>query len=472
MKNITKFTKTLILTLLIITYSCSKDDDPIIINLQNLEVTIDENPTVGQVIGTVESDNNASLIFSITSQTPNGAIEINENTGELTVADATLFDFEINPTITATIAADKAQNTATVTITVNNTNELSVQDFSTTIDENPTDGQSLGTISASGDATLTYSITAQSPNGALNINSNSGELTVANPTLFDFETNPTITATVSVDNAGTVQTATVTINLNDIDEVSAQNTNLTINENPSNGDVVGALQASGSNLTYTITFQNPAGAFNINANTGELSVADATLFDFETNPNMLATISVSNGTQSVSANAFVALANINEVGDYNHGGVVFWVDPADNSHGLVCALDEQGSVQWGCESVFINGATGTAIGTGQTNTQEIIAVCPEVPIAAKLTSDLSLNGYDDWFLPSKDEIHELYINKSIVNETITAYGGSPFTNTTHWSSSQDSTTTGWAFYQAFNGFEGSEQKSLELHVRAVRAFNQ
>ena len=81
MKNAIKFTQTLLLLVLIITYGCSKDDDPIIINLQNLEVAIDENPTVGQVIGTIESDNNASLTFNITSQTPNGALEINENTG-------------------------------------------------------------------------------------------------------------------------------------------------------------------------------------------------------------------------------------------------------------------------------------------------------------------------------------------------------------------------------------------------------
>ena len=37
------------------------------------------------------------------------------------------------------------------------------------------------------------------------------------------------------------------------------------------------------------------------------------------------------------------------VGDLRVGGVVFWVDPADNTHGLVCALSDFASLrQWGC----------------------------------------------------------------------------------------------------------------------------
>jgi hypothetical protein len=30
------------------------------------------------------------------------------------------------------------------------------------------------------------------------------------------------------------------------------------------------------------------------------------------------------------------------VGDFRDGGIVFWVDPADNTHGLVCAIEDQG----------------------------------------------------------------------------------------------------------------------------------
>ena len=220
MKNLIKLTNVLILTMLLTTYSCSNDDDnTVVITLQDLNLTIDENPTNGQVVGTVLSDSNSTLIYSITSQTPNGALSINETTGELTVADATLFDFEINSTITATVSADEAENIANVTINLNNINELTIQDFSTTIDENPTNGDSLGIVQASGDGTLSYSITSQTPAGALSIDATTGELTVADTMLFDYETNPTVTATIAVDNSGNTQTLTATIDLTDLHEV-------------------------------------------------------------------------------------------------------------------------------------------------------------------------------------------------------------------------------------------------------------
>ena len=84
---------------------------------------------MGKSIGTVQVDGSGASGFSITSQTPTGALSINPSTGELTVADATLFDFEINPVITATVAVVDAVNTGTVTINLRNVNELSIQDL-------------------------------------------------------------------------------------------------------------------------------------------------------------------------------------------------------------------------------------------------------------------------------------------------------------------------------------------------------
>lgn len=565
MKKLIKLINVLAVTLLITMYSCDKDEE-IIITLQNLEVGIDENPTNGQVIGTILSSNNSSLTFNIDTQSPSGALTINTTSGELTVADATLFDFETNPTITATVSADKANNDAIVTITLNNVNELSTQNFTTTIDENPTNGQSIGVLQANGDGTLSYSINTQSPAGALAINANTGELTVADATLFDFETNSTITANIAVDNSGNVQnitatitlndvnelslqdfsitidenptdgqiigtvqssggtatgfsitsqapngalnvdantgelsvadptlfdfetnptitatvsangslnTASITINLNDIDEIVAQDVNLTINENPSNGDIIGSLQAtSGSNLTYIISSQNPAGAFTINQNTGEISVADATLFDYETNPNMLATISISNGSYSVSKNAFVALNDVHEVGEFKFGGVIFWIDPSsNNSSGLVCAITDQGIAKWGCSNLNITGANGTVIGTGESNTLAIVTNCSETGIAASLTSDLSLNGYNDWFLPSKFEIDYLYSNRNVVNTTISANGGTLINSGSYWSSSQNGSPSTRAWYRDFsNGGASTTFKVATLKVRAIRAW--
>ncbi|KAA2218807.1 cadherin repeat domain-containing protein [Maribacter flavus] len=447
------------------------------VTAQNLEVTIDENPTAGQVLGSLQTMGNASG-FTITTQSPVGAMDIDSNSGELIVADASLFDFETNPTLTATVSIEDAANPVTVTVTLTDVLEITVQDFTVAVDENPTDGQVLGTVQATGNGAFDFSITSQTPMGAMAIDATTGELTVIDPNLFDFETNPVITAEISVTDGVESTSLTATINLNDVDEVSAQNTDLNIDENPSNGDIIGSLQASGSNLTYTITFQNPAGAFAINQSTGELSVANETLFDFETNPNMLATISVSNGTQTVSANTFVELNDLNEIGEYKYGGVIFWIDPAsNNSEGLVCDINNQGFTSWSCSNtVDITGATGTAIGTGATNTMAIISnSCTSSSGAANIIAALNVNGYNDWFLPSKDELTEMYLNRNIIDSTSAVQGGSDLSNPaqpiSHWSSSQSTSDVNKAWIRLFvNGSENEVDKTVIITSRAVRAW--
>lgn len=234
---------------------------------QNLEVTIDENPAEGQVIGSLQTMGNASG-FAITDQSPQGAMDIDFNSGKLTVLDAALFDFETNPVLTATVSIEDADNPVTVTVNLENVIEVTAQDLTVSVDENPTDGQVLGTLQASGTGTLSFSITSQNPMGAMALDNATGELTVIDPNLFDFETNPVITADISVTDGEETAIATATINLNDVDEVSAQNTDLSIDENPSNGDVVGTIQASGSNVTYAITFQNLPGHLTLTKTPG------------------------------------------------------------------------------------------------------------------------------------------------------------------------------------------------------------
>lgn len=96
-----------------------------------------------------------------------------------------------------------------------------VNDQSFSVDENSANGTAVGTVIASdpnGDA-LTYSITAGNTSGAFAIGAGTGAPTVANSPVLDFETAPVFSLTVRVaDPAGLSDTATVTVNLNDVDE--------------------------------------------------------------------------------------------------------------------------------------------------------------------------------------------------------------------------------------------------------------
>ncbi|SRX76069.1 cadherin repeat domain-containing protein [Aequorivita antarctica] len=121
-----------LLVIIILTFvSCSKDSDEpepaeTSVTTSDFSTTMDENPTNGQVIGAVQgSTNQGSISFSLIEQFPEGAFSIDPSTGELKVADETLFNFEVNPTIIGTVKV--AQGTlfkmASVIINLNNLEE-------------------------------------------------------------------------------------------------------------------------------------------------------------------------------------------------------------------------------------------------------------------------------------------------------------------------------------------------------------
>ena len=182
------------------------------------------------------------------------------------------------------------------------------------------------------------------------------------------------------------------------------------------------------------------------------------------------------GTSLASAASSSVVPVSPQVGDFYQGGVVFhlFVDGetgyvSGETHGLIAAVEDQSSgIQWYNGSYVTTGATATAIGTGSANTDAIISVQGDTQsdYAAGLARAYTGGGYTDWFLPSKDELNQMCINKSTL-EAVSGFNA--FTNTYYWSSTEHDSDD--ALMQLFPiGHQTNYSKGYTSTVRAVRAF--
>ena len=160
-----------------------------------------------------------------------------------------------------------------------------------------------------------------------------------------------------------------------------------------------------------------------------------------------------------------------QVGDIAEGGIVFYVDET-GEYGLVAALEDlPGTYEWGCYQQEVNGADATGIGTGYQNTLDIVnQQCSSENggvIAAQAVLYTEINGYSDWYIPSKDELVEMY--NTIGNGGSDGNVGN-FINTFHWSSSEYINEF-FAWVVNFNdGWTVNGDKYYSGRVRVIRAF--
>jgi hypothetical protein len=116
---------------------------------------------------------------------------------------------------------------------------------------------------------------------------------------------------------------------------------------------------------------------------------------------------------------------------------------------------------WGCYGTPLSGADGTAIGTGEQNTAEIMAGCPDAGIAAEVADAYSNAGQTDWFLPSKDELNQMYIQQTAIGN---------FSSDFYWSSSEDGDYDAWSQDFGDDRKYGRSKGDSAVYVRPVRAF--
>ncbi len=150
------------------------------------------------------------------------------------------------------------------------------------------------------------------------------------------------------------------------------------------------------------------------------------------------------------------------LGQTHEGGIIFFLE--DNGmHGLIAATtDQHTNIQWCIGSCVATNAKGTAPGTGKTNTAAIMLVQKTDNKAALICDQLVHNGFDDWFLPSKDELNFLFIQKE-------AGRIGNFLAEEYWSSTEADVDRAWDQHMG-NGGTHTEIKVNSACVRAVRAF--
>jgi hypothetical protein len=172
------------------------------------------------------------------------------------------------------------------------------------------------------------------------------------------------------------------------------------------------------------------------------------------------------------------------VGAEAEGGIVFYVDET-GEHGLVAALEDltEGATdpygwgyngyEWGCYEGSVNGADGTYLGTGYQNTMDIVnqgcATENEGVTAAQAALDAEINSYSDWYLPSIDELSEMYNTICQSSSSGNIGGFNYFNDTAYWSSSESGNNH--AKYVRFSdGNLLSDQKYSTRRVRPIRSF--
>jgi len=164
------------------------------------------------------------------------------------------------------------------------------------------------------------------------------------------------------------------------------------------------------------------------------------------------------------------------IGDTGPAGGIIFFDAGVIINGFrffeAAPLETEVTAQWGAYEINVAG-TQTGIGTGKQNTILIIAVLNQIKEtgkAAQICDKIDINSFNDWFLPSAEELNLLYKN-------LKEKGLGDFNNGEYWSSSQGDNSSFkeyYAWYQNFNtssyGFRDYKYKNETKSVRAIRSF--
>ena len=325
------------------------------------------------------------------------------------------------------------------------------------------------TINSTGGAIASFGINA-TPAG-MSFNTTTGALT-GTPTTVAAATVYTVTATNAVGSATQTFSLTVSISAPSFTLSSSSETR-TVNTAATGF----TINSTGGDIASFSINATPAG-MSFNTATGALTgtpttVASSTVY------TITATNASGSATQTftLTVSAAAVIYNVGDTGP--GGGKIFYKAATPFTCGptlnLTCTyleaappingVKDNSGRAWstgGNQTISVPGANELAIGGGYKNSLAIVAQSGNVAASSAAVQSRAYTGgsLTDWYLPSKDELTELWTLKNTV-------GG--FENTNYWSSSEFDPTNGWR-----RAFQGSSQsgggKSNAFYFRPIRAF--
>jgi hypothetical protein len=185
-----------------------------------------------------------------------------------------------------------------------NVNEPSVDDQEFKVNENAPEGTIIGVIQAfdlDPGQGLSYWMLETDYASTLEIDHGSGHISVLDPAMLNYEVNTEIEFTAMVGDDGNPakeSSARITIIIEDLNEFApvVDDQVFEIAEGPAKGALIGTIQASDQEmhqmLLYTILSGNEDEAFEIDDQTGILTVNDPAAFDFDVNQQLSLTVMV------------------------------------------------------------------------------------------------------------------------------------------------------------------------------------
>ena len=150
------------------------------------------------------------------------------------------------------------------------------------------------------------------------------------------------------------------------------------------------------------------------------------------------------------------------------GGIVFY-DKGSYTNGWRFMEVAPPSTEWTSKIWSEQGQsvdkTKAGIGYGKSNTERIISASKgagKYSIAASLCGNMKHKGFNDWYLPSKDEL-------KLISDVVGKNGLGGFSSGYYWSSTEESSSSAW-LCNVNKGAQVPGNKNGSLHVRAVRRF--